>query len=537
MSASLEQLNLEEGKSETLRGVFACIEQSTAADGDPRYTAKACRALSRAIVCRTYGKMVLELTYLLAAASTGGRRFERLFWGIDKATAFAFKGAFAEIAGRDGIVRHLGNGIAVDDGAGGFQISYGRMPVLSALLEFLVTGLGYETVDEAAAPFRSDTIDAETVSATAKDLQRALYAYLKDHLPPAQRQRRERDFLAFAAGRAGNRTSLDSIDDATVLEYWRDNALDGQVEARTYRSVYETAKRLVTALEAADARYAASHARAVGADREAGEIDPEDVEALSELISDEAAPLQRVISASGSVVKFVNATEADILADIPAVPGVGRRLPVSVLRNGVFGARQLQISNAVRRKETELGPLLSAPDGAYYRDRLGLYEDTLSALEKTAMAALWSLFSGGHEASCDLALALAPDLDWQSLASRGGVEDGAVVSLAEREALRRFLNETPDPDGDEVQALLADARRIYRSVNRIGFKGEPDTETTLAMAETVPALLALIGTVRRFLDAERGGRDWAVLERDDGDTFSAMFIKLYAEEEVRAHAG
>ena len=152
------------------------------------------------------------------------------------------------------------------------------------------------------------------------------------------------------------------------------------------------------------------------------------------------------------------------------------------------------------------------------------------------MAALWSLFTAGHEASCDLALALAPDLDWQALAVRDGAEDGNVVSLVEREALRKFLNEVPDPDGDEIQALLADAHATFRSVNRVGFKGDPDDETVLAMAEAVPSLLALIAAVRRFLDTEKGIGDWAGLEVSDGLTFSSVFKELYSGQTETSHA-
>lgn len=537
MSQSLEQLNLEEGKSESLRGIFACIEQATAADGGPRYPEKVCRALARAIVCRSYAKAILELVYLVAAASAGGRRFERLFWGIDRAAPSAFRSAFAGLVSARGSVRPIANGIEIDDGADGFQIAYGRMPFLAALLEFMMTGLGYERLDETVRPFRSAGPDAATVSDVAGEWQRALYAFLKDHLPSAQRQRRERHFLTYATERAGNRTSLDAIDDAAVLSYWQGFAVDGPVEAKTYRSVYETAHRLIVVLEAAASRQAAAQARTVGTDREAGEIDPEAVADAAECLADETTPLQRLLTAAGDSVKLVNATETEIFADIPAAPGVAQRLPVSVLRNGVFGARQLQITNALRRDD-DLTPLLAPLSGPYYRDRVALYQETLSTLERIAMATLWVLFEAGHEAACDLALALAPDLNWGLLAGRDCAgADGVVVSLAEREALRRFMNETPDAQGDEIQAFLADARRVYRGVNRVGFKRGAGQDAIDAMVDAVPPMLALIASARRFIDTERVARDWTALETEDGPTFAAVFRSLYADAKEAAHAG
>lgn len=538
MSVSLEQLNLEEGKSEILRGAFACIEQATASDGGPRYPAKTCLDLARAIVCRSYAKSILELAYLIAAASDGGRRFEHLFWGIDRAAPSAFRAAFAALTSEAGVVRPLANGIEIGDGADGFRIAYGRMPFLAALLEFLITALGYGPVDEAAQPFRDGATDAATVSGVAGVWQRALYAYLKDHLPPVQRQRRERHFLAFATARAGNRGSLDAIDDAAVMDYWRDYGADGPVEARTYRSVFETARRLIVVLEAAAVRFEAGHAHVVGTDREAGEIDPEAMAEAAELLSDEQTPLERVLAAAGQQAKIVNAVEAEILADIPSNAGVARRLPVSVLRNGVYGARQLQITNALRRGESPLA-LFVPPAGAYYRDRLTQYGETLSALERVALATLWALFDAGHEAACDLALALAPDLNWGLLAGRGAAMDdeGTVVRLAEREALRRFMNETPDARGDEVQAFLADARKAHRAINRTGFKRDSGAEAIMAMGDAAKPFVALLASVRRFVDTERTGRDWGALEAYDGAAFQAMFHALYDETEDAAHAG
>lgn len=534
MSASLENLNLEEGKSEALRATFACIAEATALDGGPRYAEKVCRDLARVIVCRSYGNALLELTHLIAVASAGGRPYEEFFWSVDRAAASAFRGSFAAMEFGPS-VEVEGQGIVHIVGATGFRISYGRMPFLAAMLEFLIATIGYEAVDRAAMPLRDGAVDAACISAVTSDLQRRVYAYLKDHLPPAQRLRRERHFLAFVMENAGNKSGADAIDDKAVLDYWRLFAVDGPVDTKTYRTVYDTARKLILALDAASARHAARHAHAIGADIEAGEVDPGDIEHVVVALSDAEQPIIRLLEACGERVKLVNATEADILAELPTEPGVGRRLAVSVLRNSVYGAAQLKLTNALR-KGVSNHDVLAGPDGDYYRQKIVLYAGTAASLERIAMAALWVLHDSGRAEAIDLALSLAPDLDWGVLADRDA-ESGNTISLAERDAARRFLEERADPRGDEVQALLADARHAHRRINRVGFKGEPDNVTVETIALVVPDLLALMADSRRFIEAELSQRDWPALEVADRAAFTNVFNRLYDSGTEAAHAG
>ena len=152
------------------------------------------------------------------------------------------------------------------------------------------------------------------------------------------------------------------------------------------------------------------------------------------------------------------------------------------------------------------------------------------------MAALWVLHDNGRTEAIDLALALAPDLDWGVLADREPA-GGNIVSLAERDAARRFLNESADPRGDEVQALLADARHAHRRINRVGFKGEPDDKTVATLALAVPDLLALMADSRRFIEAELSQRDWPALEVADLAAFTDVFSHLYGNRMEATHAG
>ncbi|MBO6519800.1 MAG: hypothetical protein JJ900_02825 [Rhodospirillales bacterium] len=532
MTATIENLNLEEGKSEVLRAVLAGIMESSASDGGPRYSERVCRALARIIVCRSYAKPMLELSHLLAIASARDGRYEEVFWGVDRASTGEFRRAFKLFQGIRPDVRVSSNGVRRGHGADVFEISYRRMPLLAALLEFMIMTVGYPAVETMTAGLRQGELADENVLEAARAMQRSLYGYLKDHLPPVQRQRREHHFLGYADAHAGNRSGADVINDDVVMAYWRSYAASEDVDAKTFRSVYDTARRLVVALDAAADRFAGAYARSIGTDLEAGEVDPADVDAVVAAIDADTGPLDQVLETCGDTVKFINVGEADVLNELPLGDSTARRLPVSVLRNAVFGAVQLRISTALRRG---VAPVIEIPDPAkgYYTEKLTAYAAIVAGTERLAMAALWSLFEAGRAEAVDLALALAPDLDWGQLARSAAEDADNVVSLDRAGALRQFFAVVPDARGDELAALLADARRTWRGVNRAGFRDGDGEQAVDVIAEATPWVLRLISSVRRTLDRDLGQIDWSGHEHADATSFAEMFGNLYDQGRKR----
>ncbi len=381
MATVLKNLNLEEGKSDALRNALACISEASAADGGQRYSARICRALGRIIVCRSYAKPIMELSYLLVCASARDGQYEDVFWEIERASVSEFRRSFAafENISPDVVIAHDGITHAFIDGA--FQVSYGCMLFLAALLEFMVMALGYQKIDDLTKPLRQAKLDEAGVLDIAKTLQRSLYQYLKEHIPPAQRQRRERHILGYVVEHCGNRTGADAISDDVVLAYWIAFADTDDIEAKTYRGVYETASRLITSLDGAQDRLAGTRATPIGTDFEAGEIDPMDTDAVTALFDEGQSPLSRILETCAEQVKFVNANEADLFSEIPLVTSVGRRLPVSVLRNAVFGSAQLRMTTALRRK-TSMDSLFPDQSDTLYRTRLQVYRNVVETTER-----------------------------------------------------------------------------------------------------------------------------------------------------------
>ncbi len=72
----------------------------------------------------------------------------------------------------------------------GFSIHFSRMPLLSALMEFLMSAIGYPALNGTLLAITTGTADKKRLSETANTLARQLYDFLKIHLPTAQEQRK-----------------------------------------------------------------------------------------------------------------------------------------------------------------------------------------------------------------------------------------------------------------------------------------------------------------------------------------------------------
>ncbi|MEC8006822.1 MAG: hypothetical protein VX183_06470, partial [Pseudomonadota bacterium] len=73
-------------------------------------------------------------------------------------------------------------------------------------------------VDHLLAPVVDQVPGA--VPQTANALARAIYGYLRDHLPPPQENRKRYTLLAFLKQRTGAHFTAADIDDAAVFDFW-----------------------------------------------------------------------------------------------------------------------------------------------------------------------------------------------------------------------------------------------------------------------------------------------------------------------------
>jgi hypothetical protein len=203
------------------------VQEATVDEGN-KFSKNTCRGLARIIVCRTYAPVIHELCHLVVIAAHSSNydaRYEEFFWNSGAAQSRNFHTYLSVRSLDDTPVSSDTSEAKIAYVDKSFAISYGRMPLLSALMEFLMTALGYTSLDDGLAPLLGGMPSADAVSDAAKDLSRRLYTYLQDHLPSVQEQKKNRSFLTFAKERGGGTLTPQSVDDEFALDYWISHAV------------------------------------------------------------------------------------------------------------------------------------------------------------------------------------------------------------------------------------------------------------------------------------------------------------------------
>ncbi len=547
--ATVEQLDLVAGGSAELTAAFQTVAD-TEAVGQLKFSPRICRKLTHSVVCRAYGPAMLEVCHLITLAEACGRRprrYEDFFWNSGPASAAGFRAyvdreLFGQAEAAPQVTTdHAKADISYADGR--FAIAYSRMPFLSAMVEFLVTVLGYGALDDLWQAMLSRGPTAASVSDAANELSRLLYGYLKEHLPTAQNHRKFACLLAFLRDVGDGDFGPATIEDPVVLEFWLTySGKDGaeSPDFRTFAAVFRAFVRMRQVLDQVRDFRALGDARPIGPDREAGEVDPDSVLSLVGHVEENGNPLAALRDPPAAAIKFLNKTEAAELELIVDCGETGLALPLSLLRCEVFGAAQARITQARRRKETPA--VLRAVIADCVQDDYLARQDRLDQLaahtERVLLASLEVLAASRRPEAVALVASLRPDIDLKPLAKflvAGEEDHGKVVQLdspAVRERLMAAMS-CPETVGPELSSLMVEAGKALKGLSRQGFDGAETTRQDAGegFASGATPLLEVkrqLVAFRRKLGAirlPRGG--WEEQFEADRETFRDQFRVLY----------
>ncbi len=544
-STGAEGMLLEAGKSPELDAALQIVVDAESG-GVRKFSPLIGRKLARIIVCRCYAPALLELCHLVGVARACGRRrmsYEGLFWESGPARAASFRGFIGERLheGDTGPARVSANegGVEIVYADGRFGISYARMPLLSALMEFLVTVLGYRELDDALQAMLDQGPTAAAVSSAAKCLARALYAFLNAHLPSAQTQRKFDRLTGYLAQRHDGDFDETAIDDEAVLGFWLAESAADTTDFRTFLSVFRSFVRLRQALVLARDQRALTRPRAIGPEREAGEVDPADLETAVEAFEEREDCLTRLRETCARRIKFLTKTEMAELDLLIEHRSVRRALALSLMRSEVFGALQTRISQALRRQIPAEGlrQMIEGSASDDYRSRRDRLDALRGHVDRVLLASFYVLLCARRWEALTIAIALRPDIDLRSLRSRLLPSDVPrnVVPLTGGELGERLLSTLEDSSiaGPAMASLMQKAKAAFRGLARQGFRdGEARTPEVLeAFVTGIEPLLEL----RRELAAHVGHlsalrlpeTDWQSQFEQDRQTFNRQFFMIY----------
>jgi hypothetical protein len=515
---------LEAGKSEELSASLQAIAEMSAPGGELKYPPRVCRELGRIIVCRNYTKSILQLCHLVNAADACARRnesYERFILGISVATPRHFRDHLSGLlADRDWrrpgfAVEPSGIAIAYRDG-GLFTISFSRMPLLAALLEFIIGMDGYSATDDIFAEMLALSSGEAAIGEAANALSRRLYACLSSNLPTVQNMTKFNRILEFLGKRAeGGEVE---IGDPAILDFWLEQSgafPSDEGGFRTFRTALDAFVAFVRSLDLASDRQRARNALPIGADADKGEIDPDNLSGLMETPGRWQSPLPLLDDDPTARVKFLTGREKDALRLLMEMGPLARSLPMSLLRAEIFGPAQSRLTQALRRRagDSELRGLLGLDDVGDYAahgERLLKLQRRIGMVMK---ASLHVLLRDRNIAKGDNIAALHAD-DHTAL----------FDAIAE---------DSQPPPLTGTEQVFDEAAKAFRDIARKGFS-DPEIEElpvieafrygagiTQAIAREMEGFL---DTISRLDDGRPDLAGWFHLDRE---TFRRQFERLY----------
>lgn len=488
----MDRLIVEAGISTSLKELFRSIAEQDF-DGQPRFRDRDCRELAKVIACRIYAKPLLELCHLVRAFGRLDRRgrYENLFWAVIPTTPGNFRDALHAYAAIDvDGLSIAADAVSLDYHGGSFSVTYSRMPFLATLMDFLVNALGYEPCDMLFERITGADVSEKSVSDTAKELARMVYHYLDEHLPSVQEQKKFRHVSAYLEDRYGPGFATGDIDDACILDFWLEmSALPGEEGGNftSFSTAFDAFIRFVQAVKMGAQTHQAGYTSVIGSDREAGEVDPDGMQQLADLVvSEEIAPLEQLGEPPMDAVKFLNKRETELLGYLLPRFDEVQRWTLSYLRSEVFGRGQARLSQALRNKvlADKLLALIEEAAPETYADRVAAVEKVQAYLTKLLLACIYVL-------------------------RREEAEDDGVVDFA----------------------TMGKARKAFHSISRQGFQedslGQPEIAEAFGRAPDCltpinDRVVQLIAILKEFGDLD------AAFEADR-PVFSKQFMMIYGE--------
>jgi len=460
----------------------------------PRFGPATLRHLERALTGRgaDLRDAVFQLSHLIGLGATldrRGRALDALFGAEGPATGRRLGAHLAGLADGAGRVTREGEGFRIAYAGGeSYRLADARLPLLIALLEFLLTAADAPEEGEAVLARIAEIEAAPDDFAALRQASNAIAALLNARLDAMLRSRAERDRFEVLAGFLDARAAAAAcpgapaewvIDDAAILDLWVESAADPArgADLRQFRTVHRLMVALVLALREGE-DWQRLHRAAPGADDEAL-LRVDAAEAAAETLEETGTPLDLLAEPPCDRVKFLTRTEAAAL-DIPVrLWGAVRLFPLAVLRSEVMGAVQNALMNALRF-DRPLAPLAALEAAESYAARIAAHAGLRAHLRRMLLAAV-------HVSATRRAIALP-------------------------------------------EAEAAAAARAFRGIRRAGFAEAPDDDATAAAFEAAIGPLGDLGRLMAGLAAALPDPPEPVFEADRA-VFARAFADLYGKDD------
>lgn len=559
---------IEVGKSAYLKAIFENIStaEGWTADGQSvqKFHKNTTYELATLIACRVYGKVSREFIYAcLAAEALSNRRdgYVGLFMTVAPAYGRSFRALgqkkYASDSlgpdrfGPDSFGNELGagkpsagsyitleqSGFQVHTDMEPFTVHFDRLPLMSALFEFLVEAIGFAEVDTLLKPVLAQPILSAEIDAAANSLSKEIYNFLDDHLPSQQTQLRFRNIIDFFASRAPD-GSVAKPDDESILAFWEEASVQDDMDFRTFRGAVSAVIEFWRSMDQAQSLRAMTNAAPIGTDWDAFEQDVSADDVADGAAEDAFSPLAVLDDSPAVDVKVFNKSERALIDPLFACSPVHQELPLTVLRWHLFGAAQARLTQALRRK-------MSLEQMDAFLDHKAVTEDyavIINAFAKVAEhcanachAAVPILLKGERVLGLVIAQELEPSLVFQNLEKFLQTDpirtSENVVRFPGSGPVQCRVSSVMADTSPEADALFKKCQKAFKDLNRKGFQSmTADAETLDGLEYALPAVQFVEKELKTFLKSVNTQIDTDAVFAADHERFMAVFRQLYGDK-------
>jgi len=508
------------GISETLKALFAQLKDTPGLNGN-KYHGKDVEQLSQYIVCRNYGSLCYELSFLCWAVVNNpvypSSPLLSFFWLEENIQAKRFRHAFIQpIQTAAGKVFMGEDYLQLQIGKVEFAISPTRIGVLAVMLE-LVASI------EPAQLTKIETLlldaNAQTIKQLSSNLQKLIYSYLKEHIPEASTQER---FRAISGWLKQRNLSTDKLTDQDILDFWL--SPPEQPSYIKYSTVLDDLLDAISAIEVVENTLNADYALSLGNNNEQGEVNADWVQNTVFEQTNNNADLSWLCQSP----KFLTLAQYLPMTALISHGKLARQLPLSFLRLSIFGGWQSVLVQAKRKSPQGLADKLQQCPNRQYQDYVAELNDTESQCKQVQQVIAHIFYSLNNPLFIGIMLKQMPtDLQqtlkiWMREQIANTTESEANLFLH----VQQWLSQHP-----KALFWLTEAANLFKNNNKAGFKKLPSVAELDIYQDGSEALDHCQELVARYLllikKLNHENAQLAEIYRSDLCIFSNRFKQIY----------
>lgn len=481
------------GVSEQLKAEFDLLRDIPGAKASFKFTSKTVDTLAQHLVCRNYGNLCYEfvhlnwalifthaqrptrgsiehslLDYYWISQCTSPRSFMAHFMPADERFMDTTGEPIAVIVNTHTSTQHPASiKVVIHDHS--FTISASRANLLACMMEWLIC-----VIPDVLALIENALLGKghNAISEFSSFLQKRIYAYLADCLPPAKLQLRFRLMQAWFTQNGAHSQSI--VNDENLLNFWMQHK--HQEGYGKYSSVLKDSLSYLQALDIAQTSMSLHYTYSSEDQAEQGGDDlfENDVDSAS-LFN---ASMQYVsvysinVRALSAHPKALTKGQLEYVELLALYPQYIAALSLSWLRGQVFGKVQHQIIQSLRMKQASQYPTLIEQN---YQDIRRAAIDLMASNQQTLLAIVDILRADSPNQACLILLKLMSSLAAQQSNIRIFTDLLNTVSDVGINASNLAAWQLAHP---WLKSLLGECQRARKHINREGF-----THKTLRSAQ------------------------------------------------------